>query len=114
MRSKYVRARLEKSRAQKVMLINVRLKNIRARLRNMRERLENMKAKLKNVRARRGNVSLKCAKARFGNVKARLRNIKPQKFFSEADKARHLQLNLPRPDGNITEHQQFCHSGLSR
>ena len=48
-------------------------------------------------------------KARLGNVKARLRNAKPQRSFSEADKARHLQLHLPglcdRQVGDKTEHQ---------
>ena len=43
-----MRARLEKSEAQKVALINVRL--------------ENVKVKLENVRVRLGNVRLKSAK----------------------------------------------------
>ena len=52
-------------------------------------------------------MRLKNVRARLGNVKARLKNAKPQKSFSEANKARHLQLHLPRPDGNMTEHQQL-------
>ena len=49
-----------------------------ARLRNVK--LENVEARLRNVRARLGTV--------------RLKNVKPQRSFSEADKARHLQLHL--------------------
>ena len=47
---------------------------------------------------------------RSGNV--RLGNVKLQRSFSEADKARHLQLHLLGPDGNTTEHQQLRWSRL--
>ena len=40
----------------------------------------------------------------------RLKNVKPQRFFSDPNKARHLQLYLPGPDGNTTEHQQLRRS----
>ena len=44
---------------------------------------------------------------------AKLGNVKVQKSFSEANKARHLQLHLPRPrnsqvgNNKETEHQQL-------
>ena len=64
-----------------MMLVNVRLENMRARLGNMGLK----SAKLKNMRARLGNV-----KARLKTMRTKLRNRKPQRFFLEANKARHL------------------------
>ena len=59
--------------------------------------------RLEYVRTRLGNV-------RPGNV--RFGNVKLQRSFSEDDKAKHLQLHLPGPDGNTTEHQQLRRSWL--
>ena len=60
------------------------------------------------MRARLGTVGLE--NMRLENM--RLKNVTPQRFFSETDKARHLQLHLPGLDGNTAEHQQLRHSKL--
>ena len=91
MRPENVRARLG----------NVRLKSVRARLRNVG--LESARARLGNVKARLGAVRLE--NMRLENM--RLKNVRPQRSFSETDKARHLQLHLPGLDGNTAEHQQL-------
>ena len=75
-------------------------------------------ARLENVKARLGAVRLKGAKlgnVKFGTVRIenmrleniRLKKVRPQRSFSETDKARHLQLHLPGLDGNTAEHQQL-------
>ena len=81
-------------------------------------RLESARARLGNVKARLGAMRLKGAKlgnVKFGTVRIenmrlenmRLKNVRPQRSFSETDKARHLQLHLPGLDGNTAEHQQL-------
>ena len=59
-------------------------------------------------------MELESARARLENARfksARLENMRAQKFFLEADKARHLQLQLLCPCnkqvGDKTEHQQL-------
>ena len=58
-----------------------------------------MIVRLGTVKARLGNI-----KTKLGKVKTRFENVKTQRFFSKANKAKHLQLYLPERDGNIIEH----------
>lgn len=58
-----------------------------------------MIARLGTMKTRFGNM-----KIRLEKVKTRLENIKPQKSFSKANKARHLQLYLPGLNGDIIKH----------
>ena len=66
-------------------------------------RLEYVRTRLGNVRP--GNVRARLGTVSFGNVKLR-------RSFSVDDKAKHLQLHLPGPDGNTIEHQQLRRSWL--
>lgn len=59
-----------------------------------------MIARLGTVKTRFENI-----KARLEKVKIRLRNTKPQRFFSKANKVKHLQLYLSGSNGDITKHQ---------
>lgn len=104
-RLKNIKVKRKKSGAQRVMLVNVKLKNIKVKLKNVRARLGNMG--LKSTRARLGNMGLKNTRAKLGNVKARFGNVRPLKFFSKADKVKHIQLHLSGPDNNIIQRQQL-------
>ena len=69
------------------------------------------------MKARLGNVMFGTVRIVTVRLKsAELGNVKVQRSFSEADKARHLQLHLPGPcnsqvgNNKETEHQQFRRS----
>lgn len=53
-------------------------------------RLKNIRIKFSNIRVKLGNIEFK--------------NVKFQRSFLEANKAKYLQLDLPRLDNNTTKH----------
>ena len=102
-RFKGIRLKDVRARRRNVRLKSAKLENVRTRLRNMRPK----SAKLKNVRIRLENM-----KTRLNTMRTKLKNGRPQRFFLETDKARHLQLHFlgpcDRQIGDKIEHQTLC------